>query len=381
MSNNFAFLIVILVITFVMYKVASGQPITENFWGTSGIKMISKVDRVCDGQSNNNNNQESLTYNQNSIINPSLLSPDQLSALSSSLGGNLNLSNAGNTNNKSRSEINNYSFNTTLSENYESPKSEIPVFTVPGTYQADLSPRFNSNGLNSYVKYNLPQEQNLASYANDPLTMKHRPQTENYEPLDLVNMVEKPKIREDYQSCQSASNKEYNDLSQKLAQQGNDVVNKLPVQPMNASQGGQDNTVYQCADRYIFALQKSKLYGLADPIRGDIPVIPCNPNRNPSSNTWFRPSVNPRVDLNAGALGVIAGGSTNQQLLELMANSAGGSQPVINGNIVNPQTTANTAYNTEMLQKAQYQSLNMGNQINQKVDNIPAAGVYATAFP
>lgn len=381
MSNNFAFLIVILVITFVMYKVASGQPITENFWGTSGIKMISKVDRVCDGQSNSNNNQESLTYNQNSIINPSLLSPDQLSALSSSLGGNLNLSNAGNINNKSRSEINNYSFNTTLSENYESPKSEIPVFTVPGTYQADLSPRFNSNGLNSYVKYNLPQEQNLASYANDPLTMKHRPQTENYEPLDLVNMVEKPKIREDYQSCQSASNKEYNDLSQKLAQQGNDVVNKLPVQPMNASQGGQDNTVYQCADRYIFALQKSKLYGLADPIRGDIPVIPCNPNRNPSSNTWFRPSVNPRVDLNAGALGVIAGGSTNQQLLELMANSAGGSQPVINGNIVNPQTTANTAYNTEMLQKAQYQSLNMGNQINQKVDNIPAAGVYATAFP
>ncbi|NDA64648.1 MAG: hypothetical protein EBX50_21850, partial [Chitinophagia bacterium] len=362
--------------------VASGNVgLTENFLGLSGVKVMPVVDRISHGQSNDNNNQQSLTYSQNSIVNPALLTPEQKSELIASLGGNINLSNAGVQSAKT-SSINTYNFNETINENYESPKSNIPVYTVPGTYQADLSPRFNPIGLNSFVKYNVPQEKNLASYANDPLTMKHKPK-ENYEPMDMANLVEKPKIREDYQSCQSTTGKEYNDISQKLADQGSEVVNKLPVQPMNASSGGKDDTMYQQTDRYIFALQKSRLYSLADPIRGDIPVIPCLPNRNPSSNTWFRPNVNPARDLNAGALAVIGGPtiSSTQQLIELASNATGGAKDVFNGSIVNPQTTANTAYNTETLQRAQYQSLNIGNQTAQKLDNIPAAGVYTTAFP
>lgn len=387
MSNNFTFLMLIVVISFVMYKVASGNVgITENFLGLSGIKMMPAVDRIQNSQSNDNNNQMSLTYNQNSIVNPALLTPDQKSALVSSLGGNLTLSNAGSSQSPKPNTINTYSFNDSISENYESPNrstSGIPVYTVPGTFQSDLSPRFNSLGLNSYVKYNVPQEKNLASYANDPLTMKHRPTShENYQPLQMANLVEKPTVREDYQSCRSATGKEYNDISQKLADQGSEVVSKLPVQPMNASQG-KDDTMYQQTDRYIFALQKSRLYSLADPIRGDIPVIPCLPNRNPSSNTWFRPPVNPARDLNAGALAVIGGTtlSTTGQLLELQSNASGGAKDVFNGTVVNPQTTANTAYNTEVLQRAQYQNLNMGIQTQQKLDNIPAAGVYTTAFP
>jgi len=97
--------------------------------------------------------------------------------------------------------------------------------------------------------------------------------------------------------------------------------------------------VYYNADRYIFALQKSRLYSRADPIRGDIPIVPCNPDKNPYSNTWFRPSARPRFDLNAGALAVI-GGQTNvtqQQLLELMSRSSGGSN-VINGVNMEQQT-------------------------------------------
>jgi hypothetical protein len=384
-SNSFFFFIVILVITFVMYKAASGHAgIIEN-WGVTMVNMSSKVDRVCDGQSANNNNQQALTYNQNQIVNTNLLTPQQTSLLSQSLRpGMTNVDNVSvkSSQHPKQSMINSYEI--TSNEGYEIPKSEVPVYTVPGTYQANLEPRFNSAGLNSFVKYNLPQEKNLASYANDPLTMKHRPHKEDYQPLDMANMVEKPQVREDYQSCESATGKEYNEISQQLADQGNQVVDKLPVQPMSNSNSGQDNTMYQCADRYIFALQKSRLYGLADYIRGDIPVIPCLPNRNPASNTWFRPSPNVRTDLNAGALGIIGGltNSTVQQTLELMANSAGGSQPTINGMTITPNTNVNPVSNVDALARTQYQTMNMGNQNTIQTDQYLGNNfVSTTAFP
>lgn len=385
-SNSLTFFLVLLVVMFVLYKAASGHSDLVETWGVTMVPMSATVQTTHNGEAIPGNNQQQLFYNQNQLINTSLLNENQLSLLSQSVNPNLKMTDStssGNNLSKSLDSVNQYSV---TNENFESDtenRANVPVFTVPGTYQSDLSPRFNSAGLNSFVRYNLPPENEQASYPNDPLTMNH-PVQENFEsPMELANLVEKPEIREDYQSCASANQKQYNDMNQKLIDQGSEVVNKLPVQPMNSSASGQDKPdVYYNTDRYIFALQRSRLYSQSDFIRGDIPVIPCNPNNNPYSNVWFRPSANPRVDLNAGALGIIGGMGNvpNQQTLELMARSAGGSQPTINGMNVTPMESP--TQNVAAIQNSQLSNLNLGSQYGYKVDSAnPPNLVQTTAFP
>lgn len=378
-SKNIVFILVVMIAAFCVYK-ASGSTVIENWWVP--VPFTKKVDRVCGGQSSAQNNQKSLVYNQNQLVNTSLLNPRTAAllnqSLSAKLGGDTQASQTGSS---QRSPIDSYNVfsdnvngqalpNDITTEGYrscsscEAPRPGFPVYTVPGTFQSDLSPRFNPNGLQSYVKYNAPPQEYQASYPNDPLTVHPR---EDYEdPLKMASMVETPKPK----SVDAADVSEEDRAAQRrqLIEQGNEVANKLPVSTMTQPQD--DKSVYQCADRYIFALQKSRLYALADPIRGDIPVIPCLPNRNPASNTWFRPSSNPRVDLNAGALNVIGGigNVTSQQLVELMSN-AQGSGGVINGVDVNPQTDANTAFVLQQQLETRIrqleQQMNTGNTASQ----------------
>ena len=377
--NSITFVLVFLLISFVFYKAASGDAgVIENWWG--GLPpMKSIVDTTSGGFSKAGNNQNQLFYNQNQFINTNLLSSSQKNLLSQNINPNLTSTVSLNTGQKIPSEtpqslISNYNI---TRENYAEPKAGYPVFTVPGTYQADLSPRFNSNGLNSYVKYNLPSETNLASYPNDPLSKEH------YDPLEVANLVEKPNVREDFQSCGSATGKQYAEMYDKLAEQGAEVASKLPIQPMSATTSTADQEpIFYNSDRYIFALQKSRLYGLADPIRGDLPIIPCLPNSNPYSDVWFKPSARPSVQLNAGALGIIGGNFnvTNQQLAELKARDSGGSWNIDNGMNVFPNDTP--VANLGALQAAQFQNLNMGSQATQLVDQPnPSSYVQTTAFP
>lgn len=352
-QNRYILCVIFLISALVVYRVSSGSPLIEN-WGWTMVPMNTKVDVISNGQSSPMNNQSQLFYNQNQLINTSLLNNEQRTLLSETLNPSLTLSSSQLNTHKRENvkEVTNYN----VTENF-------PVYTVPGTYQADLPQRFNPNGLNSFVKYNIPNEKYLAGDDNSNKS------------LEYANLVETPKIKEDFTSC--SSSKDYNDMNQKLVDQGTEVLSKLPVTPMNQSSGNEKSDVYYNADRYLFALQKSRLYGLADYIRGDIPVVPCNPNRNPYSNTWFRPSVTPRYDLNAGAMGIIAGigNVSNQQTLELMSRSTGGSNEIINGVSVNPVDTP--IYN---LENSNYN--NMGNQFSQVVDKInPPSTVTTTSFP
>lgn len=400
-SNSLVFLIVLLAVTFVMYKAASGHPNLVENWGWTMTAMNSTVNRTQNGASSFGNNQQQLFSSNNQVINPNLLNEAQRNVVAQSISSpavsTVSAGGAGQENSDTGlgSVVNSQDLWNTI-EGYKQtqgdqavkgPQAGFPVYTVPGTYQADLSPRFNSVGLNSYVKYNVPEQDHLASYANDPLTMEHRPSQENYAPMDLVNMVERPTVREDYKSSKSASKStsepaEYNQMVQKLADMGSQVTDKLPVQPMNGSHGSDKEPIYYNADRYIFAMQKSRLYGRADFIRGDIPIVPTLPNADINSNVWFRPSVTPRTDLNAGALGVIGGtyNTTQQQLLEMMARSAGGSMGTINGVDVNPiNTPANTVQQNISSQVSQLTSqagVNQGNkwqQLRQSLKGAPGA--------
>lgn len=79
-------------------------------------------------------------------------------------------------------------------------------------------------------------------------------------------------------------------------------------------------------DRFMFSNKRSRLREHGDPIRGDLPIIPHN-------SDWFRPSVQPHIDLKEGALQVLGGfdNETNNQLSMLMSASAGNALQTFGG--------------------------------------------------
>jgi hypothetical protein len=191
-------------------------------------------------------------------------------------------------------------------------------YTVPGTWQSSLSPRFSAlNDYGAYIRYNMPSEDHLG-------VPKH--------PLTFSNMV-----KEEYGAARTskagncnaslgapkymggnttnitnyaASN--YNEVKDKLKYV--ETTDLLPVGDM-ATAGPDQPIIY---DRFIYANQRSRLYGLGDPIRGDLPIVPCQAD-------WFRPSVQPQIDLRDGAM-MVMGGDSNQsarQTLKLMEASSG----------------------------------------------------------
>jgi hypothetical protein len=105
-------------------------------------------------------------------------------------------------------------------------------------------------------------------------------------------------------------------------QGGVQVMDMLPVQSMANAQAQIVNALGEASlqpivyDRLIYANQKSRLYGLGDPIRGDLAIVP-------SDKQWFTPSVRPSVDLRTGAMAVMGGvdNASNSQLLA-MTNAA-----------------------------------------------------------
>lgn len=91
------------------------------------------------------------------------------------------------------------------------------------------------------------------------------------------------------------------------------LVGEDPVQPITY-------------DRFMFSNKKSRLRALGDPIRGDLPIAPY-------SSDWFRPSVQPHLDLKEGAMQVMGGfdNETNNQLSQLMSVSAGRAMQTFGG--------------------------------------------------
>ena len=89
-----------------------------------------------------------------------------------------------------------------------------------------------------------------------------------------------------------------------------------------------DDTMIQPVmyDRYIFSQARSRLRGLGDPIRGDIPIAPANYG-------WFTPSASPSNDLREGAINVIAGSDneTNRRLANMIYATSGNYHTTIGG--------------------------------------------------
>jgi hypothetical protein len=156
------------------------------------------------------------------------------------------------------------------------------MFSVPPTYQSSLSPRFSNVGYGAYIRYNIPDKEHLG-VPDYPLTYAGSIK-EGYEPL--------------------------NSIAQQAAQ------GELRLDVANAGSAGVEQPIVY--DRLIYANKKSRLYGKGDPIRGDLAIAPIQ-------GDWFRPSVQPNIDLREGALTVIGGHDNNtaMQLRALQSEASG----------------------------------------------------------
>jgi hypothetical protein len=105
-----------------------------------------------------------------------------------------------------------------------------------------------------------------------------------------------------------------------------DVSNDLPVSGMDSINAlGEQVQVVQ-TNRLVHANRNSRLRSLGDPIRGDLAITPCQ-------SDWFRPSVQPNIDLQQGALSVMAGYHNEQgkSLAALINSTTKGTDSTMQG--------------------------------------------------
>ena len=166
---------------------------------------------------------------------------------------------------------------------------------APAQYQANLRPRQGA-GMVQYgtnIRSNFPNPQNMGANFSKLVDTNSTPIKENYG-------------NNDHQRLLSAKD-------------------MLPVSDMKGSLPGSDvqPIVY---DRYIFANSRSKYRAGGDKFRGDLPIVPIK-------DGWFRPSVDPHIDLVQGATAAMGGidNNTAKRLMALCSASSGGYQDTGSG--------------------------------------------------
>ena len=338
-SNLLPLLLSSAIVSFVCYKCFCKDDTIEHWWDLS-VPLTTQSEVIGpDGKSVSGNNQENLTYDTNSILNTSFYNPDEIK--------------------KSYAEYTKNQEKENFCSSCDSSEG-AGFYTVPGNYEPYLSPRMNSAGLNSYVKYQLPDEKYQANKPNDPFT--------------VAEYFDKPNIKENYQNVG-------NKIIDSTKVEGNQLPETKDMKNVGATGGQSKDGFYVNTERLIFSTAKNRLRGQGDPIRGDLPVIPCNPEANPNSNVWFRPSANPQSMLNGGAMNVLGGtgNTTAMQLAQLMSNANGGQNTTYGGLAFSPPGTSMVGQATSEVGK----SVNVGSQVTQKAQSKDGASptIVAGAFP
>jgi len=216
------------------------------------------------------------------------------------------------------------------------PKQSSDMYMVPGTYQSNIAPRFSNTNYGANINYNIPCRDVLATPVN-PVPMVSVEQTVQVQPVvdegfciqGQCNQAQLVEARPLDNCCSTdiypGASYAAGDFNQ-VSAAAYDPTEYPDVQSMIPS-GTLDSLGESCQpivyDRYIYANRNSRLRSQGDPIRGDLPIVPCNTG-------WFRPSAHPQIDLQQGALNVIAGVSneTTQQMNELITASSGGAVTV-----------------------------------------------------
>lgn len=350
-SNYVTMLIFLCIFTLLIYRSTSQKEPFINVPMTSKINAVDPRTQTFDQVATN----KQYGYARNPTINENVLYPGAIQNLQSAVSTVQNATLPAQ--NPYSAIVNN------TSEGFENPRNTTPVFQVPGYQQSYLSPRQSSTGFSSFIRYNIPTEKNLAVRANDPLMMR-----DSYcNPVKLANMVQP--VKENFDNSDvvdgMAVSPQYAKLYKSNLESSNQVIsNNLPITSMANSIGNENDPNIVNYNMYTFALQRDRLNGLGCPIRGDVPCTPCLSTPDPSSNTWFRPPVNPSTALRTGAINVIAG-ATNVTAMQTAELAARGTSKNTFAGVAIPYPIGSPMANLQQAQQAALTNLNMANDLSQ----------------
>lgn len=176
-------------------------------------------------------------------------------------------------------------------------------------YQGMLAPRFGNVDYNSTIRYDVPDKKNQA-VPETPLTFGQ---------MAGVNTSCGANVTENYESDNA-----YESLPSVLE------PNDLPVASMTMTDVMGNAEQALVFDRVMPTIKKNRLWGQADLIRGDLPIVPNKGN-------WFNVSPTVHTALNAGALNVMAGhNEASEKLASLIVPASGGTQQTFAGVALSP---------------------------------------------
>lgn len=228
-------------------------------------------------------------------------------------------------------------------------------FVQVPSYQAILSPRFQSTPDSAYIRYNKPSRKNLAVPC-EPLTFGDMANENSKETKEsfcngggcgshgLGNEVGGGKpVPPGF----SAGN--YWDEYAKLPTYKKNMGSELPVGTMSTmdTQGNQEQFITY-NNLMVGLLKPRKTFGQSDWIRGDLAITPC-------SGDWFQVHPDLTRDLNPGAMGVLAGagagGENNNATLDLLVKASGGMRTTFGGVDLKNITPQSVQQNAQMTSK------------------------------
>lgn len=217
--------------------------------------------------------------------------------------------------------------------------------SVP-SYQAMLSPRFSNLNYGADIKYSMPDRDKMAVPCN-PLTYGDMAQ-ENFTPSPQGTVVGS---KENYGGCASCGSScsggcppscgkggygmghrvaggyelpadyhtgNWKEVRDEIEPVGINMDGQLPVGTMATVNGAGEVEQAVFFNNLVFTARPiSRLGAQGDPIRGDLPIVPCQ-------SGWFSVYPNISTDLRAGAMQVMNGeGATNNATLSLLASASG----------------------------------------------------------
>ena len=194
------------------------------------------------------------------------------------------------------------------------------IFSVP-SYQPTPPPRFANVNFGANIRYNMPKEEYQGTPC-EPLTFGNMAR-ENFETNRYTTSTcgkggastsyhtGAPLMQANY------VNGNYKEIADQMHKYPN-VSDMVPVADMSTVNSLGETVQPIVYDRFIYANRNSRLRSQGDPIRGDLAITPCR-------SEWFRPSVQPHLDLQTGAMNVMGGvdNNTARDMAELIYNTSG----------------------------------------------------------
>jgi len=215
-----------------------------------------------------------------------------------------------------------------------------PAFYQPTPqFQSNLATRFANTQFGSQINRKVPDHKHMAApesplchseMAKEDYTSCEKPVCDGSDAHSCAAGDAPPHMNAD------CNNGDYPDVLEQVAEDhpaNLGITNSLPIAQMDNlnSDGTMDNKVVY--SRLMVSNRNSRLRSQGCTLRGDLPIPPCKTG-------WFQVSANPTIDLNQGAMQVLAGtdNETSNSLAALI-NSTTGQTAIAGANLTPEQLT------------------------------------------